>query len=835
MNQYDVTVGDNDYVVATSMPLVLTAGSPVKPDEKRNDNVEMMQDEEPMREQHSQYGTPSWYEKMNSKLNAISQEAFTFMQSGLTIVSDFESLRVPTDMKRANFTKLFSKFRQQSSTFDEHISFNVRDEARQLLEEYMTESDSSMAPPIIMLEEHARMGYYRSIFFNTSRIESQGTGKVVLPRTKPYSTWLATGFALNAKSGLAIAHPIRLPTNQGLFVLADCPHKVQVGEHVLLTYGINNYLGKDVNNVILRIRASPDFDLLEQTQSDRIVSSKDKDYTMTIPSLKSLGVETRYLVLVPKRAGIVQIIIEVESEFGGDYEVLTTHVREAGIERTQLAGRFFDLTSDKKTYGPIVEKITPSPFLRSVRLAVSGKIFFFFSFKNLIYFSNSGTGLDNLMKKHMMSTNSLVGIDDALVHLYRALSLRNYLNETSQTTSPLYNMTADNITSAYQKLQTFSDYDGSYSFISDQGTHHSSLYLTSLAFGAMISPMMPFRDNVTLNRTLSWILSHQQKDGSFNDEGLCLHYRFCAGEFRRESLTALVLYTLTRDNSSDCMPEFIHRRLFDGENSPIMRAQRYLVSRVPDVKPHLPTILLFEMAFMQNRSLSSELREKIRQTVLGRQLTVVPEDGSKYLKNMDDKMTFDDQLLVNSMTASLYASFDDFKTASDIFRWVVAQMQIHPQYDTVLDAVFRADAWLKLSCLFRKRFGSEKFDVTVDVTADNGQKQQFKINEKNMDITQKLYFTLPVQQVTYSVNGFGLAFVCISQKFAEKEQQKSMEPMPFQLSQEFTPMPWISEIKAKTCVTYTPTPKDQSLAKENFNRTIVVEVELPSGKKNFSI
>jgi hypothetical protein len=100
-----------------------------------------------------------------------------------------------------------------------------------------------------------------------------------------------------------------------------------------------------------------------------------------------------------------------------------------------------------------------------------------------------------------------------------------------------------------------------------------------------------------------------------------------------------------------------------------------------------------------------------------------------------------------------------------------------------------------------------------------------------MDITQKLYFTLPVQQVTYSVNGFGLAFVCISQKFAEKEQQKSMEPMPFQLSQEFTPMPWISEIKAKTCVTYTPTPKDQSLAKENFNRTIVVEVELPSGMR----
>jgi hypothetical protein len=198
---------------------------------------------------------------------------------------------------------------------------------------------------------------------------------------------------------------------------------------------------------------------------------------------------------------------------------------------------------------------------------------------------------------------------------------------------------------------------------------------------------------------------------------------------------------------------------------------------------------------------------------------------------MDDKMTLDDQLLVNSMTASLYASFDDFKTASDISRWVVRQMNMHPYYDTVLDAVFRADAWVKLSVLFRKRFGSEKFDITVDVTADNGQKQQFKINEKNMDITQKFHFTLPVQQITYSVSGFGLAFVFISQRFTEREQQRPMEPMPFQLSHEFTPMSWISEINAKTCMTYTPTPKEQLLAKDNFNRTIVVEVELPSGMR----
>jgi len=764
-----------------------------------------------MNEQSSQYGTPSWYEKMNTKLNGFSQEAFTFMQSGLSIVSDFDSLHIPMEMKHENVTKLFSKFRQQIMMNEE--IFSIRDGARQLLEEYISQSDLSMIPPPIMLEEQSRIGYYSSIFFNTSYIPSQGTGKVVLPRTKPYSTWVASGFALNQKSGLSIAQPIRLPTNQGLYLLANFPKHVQTGEHVLLTYGINNYLEKDLTNVVLRIRASNDFDLMEQTNSQQIVSMPGKDYIVTIPSLKSFAVETRYLVVVPKRVGVIQIVMEVQSEFGGDYEILPVYVGESGIESREVSVRLFDLTNQKKSYGPFVETIHQTPTLRSVRLGVSG------------------TGLDRFAKVYTMETNSLIGIDRALVRLYRSLGLRQYLNATNQTNSPLFNMTFDNITTAYQRLQLYNDYDGSYSFISDEGTQHSSLYLTSLAFGAMISPMMPFRDNVTLNRTLNWILSQQQSDGSFDDNGPCFHYRFCSGKFRRESLTAIVLYSLTRDNSSDYMPEFIHHRLWDGDNCPLCRAQRYLVSRVPDVKPDLLTISLFEMAFIQNQTISSVLLEKIHQALLSRKLTVVPEDNSKYIKTMDENMSFDDQLLLNAMTISLYASFEDYRTASDIARWVVSQFHLHPHYDTVLDAVFRTQAWLNVDCLFRKQFGIEKFAITVDVSADNGQKQQFKINSTNLDITQIFQFTLPVKQVTYSIQGFGLASVSLVQICSEPKPQLEQQSMPFQVTQQFTPMSWFSEIKANTCMTYTPTMNNQKLAANNFNRTIVVELELPSGTR----
>ncbi|CAF1139103.1 unnamed protein product [Adineta steineri] len=816
MNQYDVNVNDNDYIIATSIPLVFTADSkPMpsrKPEEKKNMDVEIDSKDETMYQKSSEYGTSTWYERMNTRLNSFTPEAFKFMHSGLTIVSDFDALRMPIEMKHENFTKLFRTFRDESTTFMERPSFNMRDEARELLERYMVESDLSMMVPPIMLEEQARTNYYRSIFFNTSRIESQGMGKVVLPQTKPYSTWVATGFALNDKTGLSIAQPLRLPTNRGLFVLGNLAKQARVNEHVLLSFGINNYLEKDLTNVILRIRASADFDLFEQSKPEEILSSKDKDYTFTMP-LKSFAVETRHMVLIPKRAGLIQVIIEVESDFGGDYEILTMHVRESGIEHQRIVSRLFDLTSEKKSYGPIVEKIVDPSNLRAVR------------------FSASSTFLDRYTYDAKFQIKPLVGMDRSLFHLYRALSLRRYLNETFQTESPLFNMTAENITVAYQQLQYYNDYDGSYSFIPEEGKNFSSLYYTSLAFGAMISPMMPFRDNVTLNRTLNWILSRQQQDGSFDCDGFCFHYRFCAGEYRRESLTAFVLYSLTRDNSSDYMPEFIRHRLFDGEMSPIMRAHRYLESRITEIKPHLLPISLFELTFLQSRFLSKELREKIHETLLSRKLTVVPEDNSKYLKNVDNKMTFDDELLVNAMTASLYAMYGDYKTTFDIARWLISQVEVHPQFDTILDGVFYFDAWFNIRTMFYKHFGIEKFDVTIDVSSDSGEKRQFKINSKNMDYSQMLHFTAPVRQITYSVKGFGLAMISIDEVYVQKEQTKAMGPMPFSFTQEFKPMSWFSEIMAKTCMTYTPTSEHQRFIKDTFNRTMVIEMHLPSGMR----
>jgi hypothetical protein len=668
-----------------------------------------------------------------------------------------------------------------------------------------------MLPPPIVFEEQSRIGYYNSIFFNTSTIPPQGTGKVVLPQTKPYSTWLATGFALNPKSGLSVAQPIRLPTNPGLFILGNFPSQCRIGEHVLLTYGINNYLGKDLTNVIVRIRASADFDLIEQAQPERVASSNGKDYTITIPSLRTLGVETRNIVLVPKRAGVVKILLEVESEFGGDYEVLTTFVRESGIQRQQLSKRLFDLTSQKKTYGPIVEKITPSPFLRSVRVSVSG------------------TGLDQLLGTHAESINSLAGVDRAIIRLYRLLGLRDYLNETSQIESPLYNATLGNLTLAYQKLQLYGDYNGSYSFISDQGEQQSSLYLTTLALGALINPLMPVYDNVTINRTLYQVLSHQQPDGSFDDQGPCFHYRFCSGQFRREALTALVLYSLTNNNVSYTVPEYIRLAVFNGQQSPIVLAQNYLQSRLPAVKSCILTTTLIQLALVQSPFVSQQVKQQIFQNVRGRQLTVVPEDNSRFWKNNNDQLTFDDQLLVNALTLSIYSTFGDLQTTSDIARWIVGQIGTHPHFDTVLDGVFITEAWINTGALFRLRFGTEKFSVVVDVTADNGQKQQFKIDSTNMDVTQKLHFTLPVNQITYTVSGVGMAAVCVRQVFVEKQQpQTSQQPVPFQLTNEFSPLPWLNEINVHTCVTYTPTVQTQKLVNV-VNRTVIVAFQLPSG------
>jgi hypothetical protein len=170
-SQYDVTVDDNDYVITTSYPVAMKTltGSqhpPMQPGQfQGQDDMEVNQQGETseLRYQNPQYGTPLWYEKMYSKLNAISQEAFKFMQSGLSVITDFPSLHVPTDVRRTNLTRLFARFREHSQVFDPQ-SFDIRDEARQLLEEYISQTDLTMIPPPIVFEEQARTGYYHSIY-----------------------------------------------------------------------------------------------------------------------------------------------------------------------------------------------------------------------------------------------------------------------------------------------------------------------------------------------------------------------------------------------------------------------------------------------------------------------------------------------------------------------------------------------------------------------------------------------------------------------------------------------------------------------------------------------
>jgi len=346
----------------------------------------------------------------------------------------------------------------------------------------------------------------------------------------------------------------------------------------------------------------------------------------------------------------------------------------------------------------------------------------------------------------------------------------------------------------------------------------------------MISPFMTVRDNVTLNRTLTWILAHQQQDGSFDDQGPCYHFRFCTGEYRRDGLTALFYFAMTRDNVSEFLPEFIRKRLFEGEQSPMMRAHRYLESRYDAVKSCMLTTALFELAMSQSKLTTPQLREKIMKNLRSRQLTVVPEDGSKFFQYNVERVTYDDQLLVNAIMLSTFANFGDYETASLIARWAVKEFEMHPYHDTVLDSIFGSEAWLRMDYLYRQNYPLDKYSVTVEVSADNGEKQKFTIDRTNMDISQKLRFTLPVKQISYTLSGFGAVGIEIRQVFYEKQQERR-EPSPFTLTNDFKPAPWFSEIEVKTCMTYTPTAKELLKVKESFNRTIVVEYELPSGTR----
>jgi len=239
-------------------------------EEEHHDDSSSSEQEVEQKQQHLQYeyGTPEWYKRMNSKMSLLSREAFMFMQSGLAVVSDFSTLQIPKELHHLNLTATIRSFRQQSSMLKDQDSFSFRQNARQLLMKYMSEVDASFpVPPPSMYDEQSRASYYRSLMFNSTRLDSQGLGKFVLPRTNfPFTTWMATGFSLNSKYGLGIAQPIRLSTPQGLYLMASIKKIVQINERVPFSWVVSNYLMKDIQNVLVRIRSSPDFDLIDSSE-----------------------------------------------------------------------------------------------------------------------------------------------------------------------------------------------------------------------------------------------------------------------------------------------------------------------------------------------------------------------------------------------------------------------------------------------------------------------------------------------------------------------------------------------------------------------------------------
>jgi len=322
--QYRVDIGDNEWNVQIGMPASAQSW-PRDSDEEHSD--ESQPENQAFEGEHFQaaYGTKEWYQRMSQRTSMISREAFTLMHSGVAFVTDFSSLFLPKEMHHMDYN-IIRNYRDQYLTKEQC----PREAARLMLEDYFKKADSSLVMPSHILDEHTRSSYYHSILFNRTQLDRNGQGRLSLPTMKPYTTWLATGFSLNPTSGLAIAEPTLLRTPEGLYIMAETPKDIQVGERCTFTYAICNHFKKNLDNVVLRIRSSPDFDLMEQ-QSGKVIPMTN-DFTMKVPALKPESAFKQSMVIVPKKAGVFDIKMCVESEFGGDYEHMMLRVWGAGLK-----------------------------------------------------------------------------------------------------------------------------------------------------------------------------------------------------------------------------------------------------------------------------------------------------------------------------------------------------------------------------------------------------------------------------------------------------------------------------------------------------------------------
>ncbi|KAH7726608.1 A-macroglobulin complement component [Aphelenchoides avenae] len=633
----------------------------------------------------------------------------------------------------------------------------------------------------------------------TSDLNASETGEAVYEAKAPdtITSWVASAFAINDKSGLGVSpSTVKLKIFRPFFIRLNLPYSVKRGEKFALQVLVFNYLESEQDvTVTLKHSESSGFEFLQKDGLTLKKNKQDKNYNVRYVSVPGGGgSKAVYFPIVPTEIGNVKLSVLAQAGHAGDAVEIPLRVEPEGYRVDRNVPVVIDLTSTGNNSGngfqKTIELQFPSDYVegsRKARIDVIGDIM--------------GPVLANVDKLIQMPYGCG---EQNMINFVPNIVVLRYLKATQRGNAPLEAKATNFMESGYQRELRYRRDDNSFSAFG-QGDKHGSTWLTAFVVRSFkqAQPYI-FVDEQILQKSIAFLVSQQQQEnGAFAERGEVHHKDMQGGAAEGGfALTAYVLVALLENGVQN------------------ERAQYYLENHLEEVKdePYSLAIAAYalQLAGSQKRKVALEMLE--RHGITGSDGSVhwstkvgaeKPKDTNQYFyqpRPVDVEMT--------SYALLTYMSLGDTERGLPIVRWLTAQRNSLGGFSSTQDTVMAIQAL----GAYAERVYSPSFNVTVKAQMGSD-KTSFSVTSDNSVVLQSYELSRFDDPVELEATGTGVTFAQVQYSY---HRQALRDDVPFFCTKDVRDVRGGSRMQLELCCNYT---------RSGRSNMAVAEVDAISGYK----
>lgn len=600
-------------------------------------------------------------------------------------------------------------------------------------------------------------------------------GRATTKATAPDSitTWMLRAVALSKEHGLGIAEAA-LKVFQPFFFQVDLPYSAVRNEEFAVKVSLYNYLDSQ-QEFSVALEKADWFDLLDQDNKSASVGPND------------IGGVT--FKIRPKTLGANKLKITARSKTAADAVIKELLVEPEGVPRERVDNLILSAGSAKTVDASIpAEAIDGSG---RAYLTVTGN-----------YLTQTIDGLEKLLQMPF-------GCGEQNMILFAPnVFVSRYLKQTDQMKVEVMAKAEQLMTTGYQRELIYRRNDGSFSAFG-QNDKEGSLWLTAFVLKTFAQAKdLIYVDDAVLQAAKTWIVNHQQADGSFDPVGFVTHKEMLGGLNGKTALTAFVAISLKEA----------------GDDAAFGKAVRYLEGKANGIDdPYTMAIVAYALEMAKSPSAGAaynKLMGMAQEDDNGLHwgggsgiIEPLPEQARPILPPRPNRSA--------AIETTAYATLaliehGDRANASRGARWLVSQRNAYGGFGSTQDTVVGLQALTRYAADARS-------DVNVSLTIKSGGwTKEVRIDSSNADVLQILDIPLS-DNVTVEAKGRGQAVAQAVRRF-NVPQPEEKEASAFQIEVDYgTDRVEVNDtINISTTVKFTPpVPMEAGM--------VVLDVAVPTG------